>query len=422
MPAVAIDLDAARQAHPLWAVLPVAARARYLRRAAVALLDELDELAPRLADETGWPVSQLLVTELLPAVRGLSALADDGPRALADTRLTPRALLLAGRSTRVMQSPVGLVGVRGPSASPFAEPLLETAAALLAGNAVVLAAVVPRLRAIFLRAGIPGELLMDAPEDTDLDTLCRRVIDLPRPGRRGMLLVLAGAPRERVVEAAVWAGFGRHPAAAGRLVMVRDAVPGLVTALEEAAAALRVGDPRDPDTDIAAPPAPVAAGGDAGASDPASPARPTVLVVGADDPGFLSPPDEPTLVVVETPDSEAAIELAVREARDAPVSIWARDLPKGERISRRLPSPTTWVGQHGIATTAVPTRIARHVVPRQLEWRAAWAPGTPKLPADQDQLAAQRTLTEVRHGREARRWPAMRAGARALVRAARREP
>ena len=78
MPAAAIDLEAARQAHPLWAVLPVAARARYLRRAAVALLDELDELAPRLADETGWPVSQLLVSELLPAARGLAALAATG--------------------------------------------------------------------------------------------------------------------------------------------------------------------------------------------------------------------------------------------------------------------------------------------------------------------------------------------------------
>ncbi|MDA0185129.1 aldehyde dehydrogenase family protein [Solirubrobacter phytolaccae] len=432
MPAAATELDAAlaaaHQAHPLWAVLPVAARARYIRRASVALLDELDELALRLAEETGWPRSQLLVSELLPAARALRALADDGPAALADTRLTPRITLLAGRSTRVVQAPVGLVGVRGPSASPFAEPALEAAAALLAGNAVILAAVVPRLRAIFLRAGIPGELLTVASEDTDLDAICRRVVDLPRPGRRGMLLVLAGAPRERVVEAAVWAGFGRHPAAAGRLVMVRDAVPGLVTALEEAASALRVGDPRDAATDIAW------AIGTSGEGDGASPgpatgtpgaaadsSRPRVLVVDADDPRFLSPPDEPTLVVVEAADSEAAIELAAREARDAPVSIWARDLAKGERVSRRLPSPVTWVGQHGIATTAVPTRIARHAVPRQLEWRAAWAPGTPRLPADQDLLAAQRTLTEVRHGREARRWPALKASARALARAARRE-
>ncbi|MBE2317100.1 aldehyde dehydrogenase family protein [Solirubrobacter sp. CPCC 204708] len=407
----ATDLEDARRAHPLWAVLPVAARARYVGRAAVALLDELDELAPRLAEETGWPRSQLLLSELLPAARGLRALAEDGPRALADTRLTPRAALLAGRSTRVVQSPVGLVGVRGPSASPFAEPLLETAAALLAGNAVVLTAVVPRLRAIFLRAGVPGELLVHAPEDADLDAVCRRVVDLPRPGRRGMLLVLAGAPRERVVEAALWAGFGRHPAAAGRLVMVRDAVPGLVAALEEAAAALKVGDPREPDTDIARP----------ATADTATSPRPSVLVVEPDDPRFLAPTDEPTLVVVETPDVEAAIELAVREARDAPVSIWARDLAKGERIARRIASPAAWVGRHGIATTAVPVRIARHAVPRQLEWRAAWAPGTPKLPADQDLLAAQRTLTEVRHGREARRWPALKVGARALVRAARRE-
>ncbi len=42
----------------------------------------------------GWPRSQLLLSELLPAARGLRALADDGPRALADTRLTPRVTLL----------------------------------------------------------------------------------------------------------------------------------------------------------------------------------------------------------------------------------------------------------------------------------------------------------------------------------------
>ena len=51
-----------------------------------------------------------------------------------------------------------------------------------------------------------------------------------------------------MVEAALWAAFagsGRHPAAAGRLVIVEGAVPGLVEALAAAAAALRVGDPRD---------------------------------------------------------------------------------------------------------------------------------------------------------------------------------
>ena len=157
---------AARTAQPLWSLVPIASRARYIRRTAVAMLDEVDDLALRLADETGWPKSHIVLSELLPAVNGLHALAADGPRALADRRIAPRAALLAGRSTRLIQSPVGVIGLRGPSASPWAEPALEAAAALLAGNAVILAAGAPlaaqRLRAVFLRAGLPGELLTTA--------------------------------------------------------------------------------------------------------------------------------------------------------------------------------------------------------------------------------------------------------------------
>ena len=158
---------AARTAQPLWSLVPVASRARYIRRTAVAMLDELDALALKLADETGWPKSHIVRSELLPAVEGLHRLASDGPRALADRRLAPRVALLAGRSTRLVQSPVGVIGLRGPSASPWAEPALEAAAALLAGNAVILAAGAPlaaqRLRQIFLRAGLPGELLTTRP-------------------------------------------------------------------------------------------------------------------------------------------------------------------------------------------------------------------------------------------------------------------
>src|SRR4051812_42750327 len=249
---------AGRVAQPLWSLVPTASRARYIRRTAVAMLDELDDLALRLTDETGWPKSQLVLSELLPAVRGLHALAADGPRALADRRLGPRAALLAGRSTRLVQSPVGVIGLRGPSASPWAEPALEAAAALLAGNAAILAAGAPlaaqRLRQIFLRAGLPGELLATAPAPAEgLDGVCQRIHDLQPPARSGTLVVLEGAPKEQLVEAALWAAFagsGRHPAAAGRLVMVEGAVPGLVDALREGAARLKVGDPRAQDTDI----------------------------------------------------------------------------------------------------------------------------------------------------------------------------
>jgi len=393
---------AGKVAQPLWSLVPIASRARYIRRTAVAMLDELDRLAIALADETGWPKSQIVLSELLPAVRGLHALASDGPRALADQRLAPRTALLAGRSTRLVHSPVGVIGLRGPSASPWAEPALEAAAALLAGNAVILAGGAPlaaqRLRQIFLRAGLPGELLTTSPAaEASLDDVCRRVHDLQPPTRLGTLVVLEGAPKDQLVEAALWAAFagcGRHPAAAGRLVMVEGAVPGLVDALRAGAARLKVGDPRAEDTDI-------------GPTAPGVFATPEILAgVTPDDPRFTAPADL-TLAVVEVPDADTAVRVAAGDGRGGPISVWARDRHKGERVSRRLPSETTWFGRHGLSPTAVEVRIARHVVARQLEWRAPWAPGTPSLPATD--VPFMTALAELRHGRESRRWPALRA-------------
>jgi acyl-CoA reductase-like NAD-dependent aldehyde dehydrogenase len=250
--------------------------------------------------------------------------------------------------------------------------------------------------------------------------------------------VLDGAPRADLVEAALWAAFARHAAAAGRIVAVAGAVPGLVEALAAGAAALRVGDPRDPATDVGplshpddlerieravAGAAPVYGGGRLRVDGLAGAFwAPTVVGgVGAEDALFREPPPGPVLAVVEVPDAETAIALAAREGRDGPISVWARDPAQGERVARRLPAQVTWIGRHGVAPTAVGVRLARHVVPRQLESRAAWAPGTPRLPADPDLVAAHTTTAHVRHGREARRWPALRAGARALVRTARRE-
>ena len=133
---------------------------------------------------------------------------------------------------------------------------------------------------------------------------------------------------------------------------------------------------------------------------------PVVVVVEPDDPRFLAPTG-PTLAVVEAPDADTAVRLAAREGRDAPISIWARDRAKGERVARRLPSPATWVGHYGEERPDVEGRLARHVVSRQLEWRAPWAP---QVPHD---VATRVALAELRHGRESRRWPALRALARA---------
>src|SRR3954453_21450566 len=127
-----------RSPQPLWSLVPAAGRARYLRRAATAILDELDPLADALADAVGVPRTEAVLAELLPSVGGLHDLADDGPKALRDRRLGRIAPLRAGRRSILQSAPLGVIGVRGGRASPWAEPVLETGAALLAGNAFVL--------------------------------------------------------------------------------------------------------------------------------------------------------------------------------------------------------------------------------------------------------------------------------------------
>jgi acyl-CoA reductase-like NAD-dependent aldehyde dehydrogenase len=238
----------------LWALVPATGRARYLRRAATAILDELDGLADALADGVGQPRTEAVLAELLPSVGGLHDLADRGPRALRDRRRGRIPALRAGRRSVLVQAPRGTVGVRGGFASPWAEPVLETGAALLAGNAVVLSTPLgERVRAAFERGGVPLELIALVPPGDDLDALAAHVVDT-RPGRdKGTMLVLDGAPLDRTATGALWAAFaggGRHRAAVGRLVVVPSMAEPLIAAVVAAARRLHPGDPRRPETEV----------------------------------------------------------------------------------------------------------------------------------------------------------------------------
>src|SRR5215207_4447365 len=93
---------------PLWALVPTSGRARYLRRTATAILDELEDLAGALADSVGQPRTEAVLAELLPSVGGLHDLADNGPRALRDRRLGRIAPLRAGRRSVVVAAPLGV--------------------------------------------------------------------------------------------------------------------------------------------------------------------------------------------------------------------------------------------------------------------------------------------------------------------------
>src|SRR3954447_7919856 len=80
------------QVQPLWAQLRLRDRARYLRRASQAIIDELDELLAVLGEGLERAAGDGGALQLLPAGEALQWLAAAGARALRERRLAaPRA-------------------------------------------------------------------------------------------------------------------------------------------------------------------------------------------------------------------------------------------------------------------------------------------------------------------------------------------
>ena len=438
--------ELAARVQPLWAAVPVESRARALRRAAQAVLDELDALAVLLARETGRPRTEALLAELLPAVSGLHELADAAPDVLGDRRLGARGVLRAGRRSARVQRPLGVGGILGGAASPWVEPLLETAAALLAGNGVIL---VPearlagdRLAAAFVRAGVPEELIAVRHGDVAADALgaaCAAVTDFSPPAAKGTMLVLAGAPLAQAVDGALWAGFsgaGRHPSAVGRVVVVPALAATLATGLEAGARRLRVGDPTERGTEVGPLASPAEAeavealvaaaeaegaerlcGGPVSVPGLSGTFYAPVVLRGVR-PGarlMREPAPGPVLAIVEAPDEAAAIALA-DDTDGGAVSIWAGDRDRGERIARRLRAELTWVNQHGHAAAAAPVRLGRHVRVRQLASQPPSLRSARWLPYDPTLVRARVAAARLLHGRESERAAVLRTGIRPIAR------
>jgi acyl-CoA reductase-like NAD-dependent aldehyde dehydrogenase len=435
---------AARSAppQPLWALVPTAARARYLRRAATAILDELEDLADTFADTLGQPRTEAVLAELLPSVGGLHDLADHGPRLLRDRRLGRIPALRAGRRSLLVQAPRGTVGVRGGTSSPWAEPVLETAAALLAGNAVVLATPLgDRVRAAFERGGVPLELIDRVPPDEDLSALASHIVDTRPPPEKGTMLVLDGAPLDRTATGALWAAFaggGRHRAAVGRLVVVPSVAEPLIAAVVAAARRLRPGDPRRPETEVGplrspetrervealiaaavADGATLLCGGPLDVAGVAGAFYAPAVLRGVPPGARLlhEPVPGPVLAVVEAETEEAAIALATGGPA---VSVWSGDRSRGERVARTLGAEVAWVNEHGHSIPGAAVRLAAHVEGRRLASQPTRLRSARWLPYDPALVRASTATARLQHGRENERLGVLRDGAIPLARTAAR--
>ena len=235
IPRVVADIA---KVQPLWALLRVRDRARYMRRMAQAVIDDFDELLAALAREQGRPAAEIAALELLPAIDALIWIADDGAQVLGGRRVgISRGMALAKRA-RVAYEPYGVVGVIGAGSAPFAQPLGQIAGALLAGNGVAFkpaaraALAGERIGRILARAGLPEGLVRIAHGGADVGiALAKSPVEKilftgsPAVGRvvagegvsrekevtvelggKDAMLVLADAHLPQAIAGALWAG------------------------------------------------------------------------------------------------------------------------------------------------------------------------------------------------------------------------
>jgi acyl-CoA reductase-like NAD-dependent aldehyde dehydrogenase len=404
-------VDAARKVQPLWALLRVEDRARYMRRVAQAIIDEFDELARLIGREQGRPRAEVASTELLAAIDALIWIAEEGARVLGSRRVGIHRSMSLSMRARVAYEPFGVVGVIGAGSAPFAQPLAQIAGALLAGNGVVFkparraCLTGERIMGVLARATLPeglvrlvhggtqvGVALARAPVDKVLFTgspavgraVARACVSQEKEvtvelGGKDAMLVLADAHVARAASGALWAGCAGAGQARGsieRVYVEREVSERLLTHLVNGARAMRVGDPeragvqmgplastrrlqhvRELVDEAVAQGARLHCGGPLpkapeGCAEEAAFYAPAVLSGVTHDMRVMREPlDGPVLAVIAVDSTDRAVELANDCEYALGASIWTADRHRGLRIARELHTGMVWLNDHLPAPT-----------------------------------------------------------------------
>jgi acyl-CoA reductase-like NAD-dependent aldehyde dehydrogenase len=279
--------DAAAAAFPAWSATPPQERAQLLNKAADLLMERLPDIAATVTDETGgtfgWGAFN---TELAAGMlREAAAHAEDVGKAEEEIHSH-----IPGKKARSIRQPVGVVVGIAPWNAPVILCTRAVAAPLAYGNTVVLKASeeCPRTHAAIVGAlhdaGLPdGAINLIVHDPADAADVVDELIAHPavrrinftgstRVGRlvaenaarhlkrvllelggKAPLVVLPDADVDQAVKAANFGAFfhqGQICMSTERVVVDESVAGQFAEKLGERAGALKVGDPREEDTQI----------------------------------------------------------------------------------------------------------------------------------------------------------------------------
>ncbi|MBA3298670.1 MAG: aldehyde dehydrogenase family protein, partial [Thermoleophilaceae bacterium] len=472
------------------AALELAERALYMRRAAQVIIDSLEVLTTLLTREQGKPRTESYVMELVPTIDALHWIADAGPEILADERPSLPIWLKQKRS-RFSYEPLGVVAVISPWNYPWSIPFSEVAIALMCGNGVVLkpASLTPligqRIQEVFERAGLPeglvrtvhgggavGQALVESSAakvfftgsvevGRQVGVACAErmkgsVLEL---GGKDPMLVLSDANLPNAVSGALWGGFanaGQTCSGIERIYVMRDVAERFTEELVRGAAALRVGDPLDPTTEIGPMVSreqfelvselvddAVAGGAELRCGGPldgrgADYFAPAVLTGVTHDMRIMN--EEifgPVLPVLAVDSEDEAIALANDSEFGLGASVWTLDRARGDRIAHRLEAGMAWVNDHmyshaacscswggvkdsGLGRSHSKFGFYECVNIKLLSWEPSRTRNFFWHPYDESLGKAMHAAAQLLYGRDSERMGALRRGAPSLARLARK--
>jgi acyl-CoA reductase-like NAD-dependent aldehyde dehydrogenase len=278
-------VDAAQAAFPGWSATAPASRAEILTRASELLMERQADIATIVTEETGATVGWGMFNVELGA--GMLAYYAGRVDSLAEESIPSH---IPGKDARAIRQPVGVVVGIAPWNAPVILGARAIAAPLAYGNTVVLKASeeCPRTHAAIVHAlvdaGLPdGVINLITNDPADAGEVVGELIAHPavrrvnftgstRVGRivaenaarhlkrallelggKAPMVVLADADLERAVAAANFGSFmhqGQICMSTERIVVDEAIAEDFAQKLGERARALKVGDPRDPQTQI----------------------------------------------------------------------------------------------------------------------------------------------------------------------------
>lgn len=389
----------ARLVQERWGRTSLAERRLLLARVAERVLDRSQEIAATITAESGKPIVEAYSHDLFVAAENLVWTAANVARVLRPERARYRPLFLRHKRGWTLYEPLGVIAVVSPWNFPFAIPLTQAAAAVAAGNAVVVkpSELTPLagewVQRVFEEAGAPKGLVrvLQGRGETVGDALVRargvakvvftgsaevgRMVaaasaERLRPvtlelGGKDPMLVFADADLDRSVEGALWGSFtncGQVCAGVERIYVEEPLYDAFVDRLAARARELRVGRGDDPRTELgplvseeqrARVEALVADALERGAEVHCGGGRPEVGL-----PGWFYEPTVigqiaeariqeeeifgPVVTVERFHSEEDVVRLANGTRYGLGASVWTRDLERAKRVARRLEAGTVW--------------------------------------------------------------------------------